>query len=468
MTQTIIDSLAGFAVDTGYDALPSEVVHESKRVLLDSIGCAVAGVRSRKGQIGILFAQSQGADCESTIIGSGQRVSCLGAAFANAETMNALDHEAVLSPGHVQPSLFVPAHLAYAEHLRLSGRDLILATALGLEISTRIGAALPDYRDAVGDRVAVPPVSGFDCAVFGGTAGLCKMMRMDAGVTGEALGISASLAPLPTGGKLVRTYGMPSIKYVVAGWLCQAEITAARLAQMGHSGDTSIFEGEYGFWRLYGSTKWDPERLQDGLGSVWRLRAIRYKNYPCCGGLQSALDCFVSLVSGHGIMPEEIESVEVRLEGFCDEPMFKGTRLDTEADAQFNVAYVLSVAAHRVPVGPAWYGQEAMRNPEILQFMKKVRSGPHPNYAKAIQEDPTSTLSEVGISARGRVFSEERTHHKGSPALQTTRMSDSELMAKFRANASGVLSSDRIDRSIELIMSLEMMEDVSQLTESLR
>jgi 2-methylcitrate dehydratase PrpD len=468
MVETIADRLARFVVDTSFDDLPQEVVQESKRILLDSIGCAIAGLYTRKGQIGVRFAQSYGGGSESTIIGLGQKVSCLGAAFANAEMMNSLDHEAVLSPGHVQPSFFVPAHMAIAELQRLLGRDLVLATALGLEISARIGAALPHYRDAIGEKVTVPPVSGFDCAVFGGTAGAGKIMGIDRSGLSNALGIAACVAPLPTGGKLVRTYGMPSIKYVLAGWLCQAELTAARLAQMGHSGDTSVFEGEYGFWRFYGSNKWEPERILEGLGSTWRLLSIRYKCYPCCGGLQTALDCFSSIVAENNLVAEEIEAVEAYLEGFCDEPMFRSTRLDTEADAQFSAAYLFGVAVHRVPIGPAWYGQATMGDPKVLGFMKKVKSRPHPDYAAAIRRDPTTTLSKVEVRARGRVFSEERTHHKGSPALETTRMSDADLVAKFRVNASEVLTRDKIDRLIERIMSLEMTEDVSQLMESLR
>ena len=468
MVETIAERLAGFAIETHFEDLPPDVVEESRRVLLDSVGCAVAGLETRKGEIGIRFAQEFGGRPKSTIIGSGQRVSLLGAAFANGEMMNSLDYEAILNPGHVQPAFFVPAHLAIAESQRSSGKELILATALALEISTRIGAALPHYRDAIGEKVTVPPVSGLDCAVFGGTAGVGKIMGIDRSGLSNALGIAASLAPLPTGGKLVRTYGMPSIKYVLAGWLCQAELTAARLAQMGHSGDTSVFEGEYGFWRFYGSNKWDPERLLDGLGSTWRLLSIRYKCYPCCGGLQTALDCFSSILVENNLVAEEIEAVEAQLEGFCDEPMFKGTRVETEADAQFSVAYLFAVAAHWVPVGPAWYSQAVMGDPRVLGFMKRVKSRPHPDYAAAIRRDPTTTLSKVEVRARGRVFSEERTHHKGSPALETTRMSDADLAAKFRVNASEVLTRDKIDRLIERIMSLEMTEDVSQLMGSLR
>ncbi|MDM7998626.1 MAG: MmgE/PrpD family protein, partial [Dehalococcoidia bacterium] len=453
--ETVVERLASFAVEARFEDLPSDVVEESKRVLLDSVGCAAAGLGTRKGQIGIRFAREFDEPSKSTIIGCGQRASLFGAAFANGELMNALDYEAVLSPGHVQPSFFVPAHLAIAESQRSSGRELILATALALEISTRIGAALPHYRDVIGEKVGTSAVYGFDCAVFGGTVGAAKILQLGRTAMANALGIAAWVAPLPTGGKLVRTYGMPTVKYALAGWLCQSVLTAALLAQMGHSGDTSVFEGEYGFWRFYGSDRWDPRRLLDKLGSDWRMRSIRYKCYPCCGGLQTALDCFTSVVAENSLVADEIESIEAYLEGFCDEPMFRNDTMRTEADAQFNIGYLFAVAVSRIPVGPAWYEPSLMKNPEVLAFMKKVKFSVHPDYTAAIQEDPTSTLSKVVVKARGRVYSDERRHHKGSPALENTRLSNADLIAKFRANTCGVLTGDRADASIKGLLNLE-------------
>lgn len=104
------------------------------------IGCAFSGISHKRGQIGNQFARLVGGD-GATILASGERASSFGAAFANAEAINALDFDAVLPPGHVSPYVLPPA-LATAEEKRSSGNDFIVAIALAHEISNRIGKAM--------------------------------------------------------------------------------------------------------------------------------------------------------------------------------------------------------------------------------------------------------------------------------------------------------------------------------------
>ena len=103
--ETIATRLAAFTVDTRYEDLPPEVIEESKRILLDCIGCALASATTESGKIGVRFARLFSAPPEATIIGFGDRVSCFGAAFANGELINAMDYHALLllPPGHVPP-----------------------------------------------------------------------------------------------------------------------------------------------------------------------------------------------------------------------------------------------------------------------------------------------------------------------------------------------------------------------------
>src|SRR4051794_12724454 len=104
MTNPTAHALADFLASVGFDALPPEVVHESKRILLDSVGCAIGGVDDLKGRVGIEYAQLlSGNDRTATIFGSPHRASIIGAGFANGELINALDFDAVLPPGHVSP-----------------------------------------------------------------------------------------------------------------------------------------------------------------------------------------------------------------------------------------------------------------------------------------------------------------------------------------------------------------------------
>ena len=127
--------LVKFGEETDFEDLPDEVRHEAKRVLLDSVGCALGGIMVDKGRFSIQFARKLGAGTESTILGTGDRVSSAAAAFANGELINALDMDAILAPAHVSPFV-IPASLALAESRGASGKDLIVAIALGHEISS--------------------------------------------------------------------------------------------------------------------------------------------------------------------------------------------------------------------------------------------------------------------------------------------------------------------------------------------
>src|SRR4051812_37082915 len=102
MPASLIEQLAEFTVHTNYDGLPPAVVDETKRILLDSIGCAVAAVDHPKGRIGIDYGRLMGGG-DATIMGTGGRVSVVGAAFANGELIGALDYDAIIPPGHVVP-----------------------------------------------------------------------------------------------------------------------------------------------------------------------------------------------------------------------------------------------------------------------------------------------------------------------------------------------------------------------------
>src|SRR5438093_5648046 len=114
---TLVETFAAFAAGTRFEDLPVEVVEESKRLLLDSIGCALAGVRHPKGTIAIEYARQQGPGArgaQASIIGTSERFSAIASGFANGELINALDFDALLPPGHVSHYV-IPRALAAAE-----------------------------------------------------------------------------------------------------------------------------------------------------------------------------------------------------------------------------------------------------------------------------------------------------------------------------------------------------------------
>ena len=165
----------------------------------------------------------------------------------------------------------------------------------------------------------------------------------------------------------------PMIKYLSGGWMGEAEITAALLAEMGYTGDNTILDGEYGFWRCYCSDGWEPESLMEKLGQEWRfLTGLMYKSYPCCGNMDTSLGLFIKIINENNLAPEDIEKVTLLLSPTTTEPRFQNREVRTEVEAQFSVAYVFSVAAHGVRIGSDWQNIDTIRNPKIIEFIDEL------------------------------------------------------------------------------------------------
>jgi 2-methylcitrate dehydratase PrpD len=466
--KTLTQQLADFVVETRYEDLPQAVVHEAKRVLLDSVGCALAGMVAEKGKLSVGMARRLGGPPESFILGTKDKISCAGAAFANGELINALDFDAVLLPAiHVSPFVLPPA-LALGESTRASGRDLILAAVLGHELSARVASGLSGIRTIVAEgpergKVRWPAVHGYSANAFGSVASAGKMLNLDADKMANAMGIAGYNAPMQTGAQWHHSGTDALIKYASTGWIAQVGTTAALLAEMGYTGDVTVLDGDLSFWRFAGSERWRPEAVSRDLGERWHILNMRYKPYPCCGIMQGPLDCFNAIVDENNLAPEEIEQVRVWLDPLSEEPLWQSRQIDSEVQAQFSVPYVFAVAAHGLGVGAEWQDPSARKSPTIMEFMDKVSFATYPDYGRAVLEDRTAQMARVDVQARGRTFSQERSYARGAANPSIARLSDQELEEKFRHNALATLPQYGIDEAVKSIWKLEELENISQL-----
>jgi 2-methylcitrate dehydratase PrpD len=459
--RVITEDLLRFIVNTTYGDLPAKVVHESKRSLLDGLGCAVAGIATDKGKIAASVARRLGGPAESRILGLGDRVSCSNAAMANGELINALDWDAI---SHVHPFAIPPA-LAMAESIRSSGKDLILATAIAQEITKRFTLALITMVDKLTEDATTPDVFGnANEGIFGATAGAAKILGLASEEAAHALGIAAYLCPLPVCKDWEETSPKSMIKYVPVGWICQGGVTAALLAREGFTGNPRVFDGEYGFSRFYGAAKWDPDVIVDALGEQWRFLEMAYKSYPCCRFFHGQLDAFIAIIDENGLSPDAIERIDSYALPFVANPL--PYDVETQVDVQFSLPFVFSAAAHRIKAGAEWQDHETIQNPSVRAFMKKVFMHVDPKAVETKQKDPKSWPATVEVRANGRVYTKKTMYPRGTN-LTPFEATDEELTAKFRYNASRMLTPKKIDRAVEMIMELDTLRDVAELTSSL-
>lgn len=464
--KTLIEQLADFAVEASIEHMPDDVIHESKRILLDSLGCAVASVGEAGAERGIAYGQILGGNSgPASILGTGKTTSVPGATFANGELINALDQDAVLPPGHVSPYV-IPGALSSAEAIGTTGTTLLEAIAVSHEMSFRIGKATDYLRDIKDGVVTIPKVIGYSSTLFGATAAIGIVKGFTNEVMADALGIMGTTMPTNTQAAWIKHAPSTTTKYHPAGNSALSSVTAANLAELGHTGDRVVLDdNDYGFPRFIGTSRWVPTPISAGLGKEWTFPPFQsYKPYPHCRVMHALFDALIDIVESYNLQPEEIQLIQAWGESFVMEPAWTTTTIRNVRDAQFSMTHGLAMAAHRIPPGIAWQTEEAIFNPSVLDLMDRTSFKPHPEHAAALAKDPAARMSRVEVSARGEVFSQDRNFPKGSPSQDpSTFTTDAELIRKFMHNVEHRISDKNARTFVEQIFNIEDVQNVRGL-----
>src|SRR5665213_839129 len=145
-------SVAEFIVNTKYDEIPPDVIDLGKKSILDGFGLALAGSVSVMGPIVRQYVKSLGsAEEKASIIGTGMKSHSRFAAFVNGVSIHADDFDDTQLAAAkdriygllTHPTVGVlPPAFALCELGRRSGRDLMLAYHLGVEVECKIAEAI--------------------------------------------------------------------------------------------------------------------------------------------------------------------------------------------------------------------------------------------------------------------------------------------------------------------------------------
>ena len=458
----VTEKLVKFAVTTGYDQLPDDIIHEAKRCLLDCIGCALAGTTTDKGKYAIQLARRLGGPPESTIIGTGDKLSVCNTAFANGEITNAMDFDVGSDPHHSPPCL-MSASLSTAECSNASGKDLILAFIIGAEVSARIASGLPQMLRLSETGIwELAPGHGFGSCSIGAAASAGKILKLDHLKMSHALGISAFATPVPTYARWCQSPPTPMTKYAFIGWISMAGVTSALLAEMGYTGDTTVLDGEYGFWRFHSNEKscWDSQKVAERLGEDWYWLVTRkmYKPFPSCGIFMTTLKGFIKLIDENNLKADDIDEVSIRIAIPLlrdANSVFYNREIKTGIDAQFSAPFLFAAAACGIRESYKWQDSASISDPRILKFMDKVSVGEWNEYPKIGGTVPNIIPYSIEIRAKGKRFGDQKTiSNKQGNMQENTWMTDKELLEKFRINASRILPSSKIDRAASLILGI--------------
>lgn len=445
------ESFVKYIYKARFEDLPKDVVEKAKWIILDSIGCALAGARTKMGQVVIDQIKALGGKNESIIFGKKMRTNSVWAGFCNAILLDALDYEetALAHPS----ATIIPAAFALGEAAQASGRNIILSVVLGFEVSQRIGLAILPSPE-VGNKVAVLfAFHSFGSCVAGG-----KIMRLSPPQLLNALGYTGAATPVPTWiSKWERPLHWVKNDY---GEQTRAGILGVLLARRGFIGPQKVLDGDLGFWRMVGSDRFDPQEMIKDLGISYEILKDTFKPYPACRWLHAALDALQRIVTENPFPPEEVEKITVKT--FKDAAVLLDYKPKAMVDGEFSLPYGLAMILLRKKPGPSWYSSGNLRSKEVAICMAKVKSKVDPEADELYSRERKMTAAVHVRLRNGKEFEKKVVSPKGS--LENP-MTEDELIEKFEElAATSIRDKSVIPKIVKLIMNLEEVEEINGIT----
>jgi 2-methylcitrate dehydratase PrpD len=446
--------LAGFGAELTYERLPAESVRALKRMLLDSLGTALAGSTLGAG-VGELLAvvRQAGEPRESSVLGCGFKAPAMMAALANGGLAHALNYDDSLGGLGLHLGVTsVPAALAVAERAGgISGKELLAALAAGNEILARLGRAT--YGAAQGYTETRPQstqmLGYFNAALCAGRVARLTSERMH-----SALGLAHMQA---SGGRQPVLEGCDA-KALYASFPNQGGVLSALLAQQGLDGRCAALEGEAGLFATSFPGDYSDAELEDGLGEIFLLEGVAFKSWPTTAVAHVFIEAAITLAMEHNLRPKEVVAITLRgephIRTFC-EPAAVRQAPRSSVEAEDSIPFATAKALVNRTLGLADFKPAALAEPEALRLASLTSYDVDESLGKAGVLEVTTT---DGAILRQRV---------DRPLGQAPRaLGDTQLEAKFRdcaGHALVPLSPRAVDAMIGAVQDLESLADVREL-----
>ncbi len=447
--QTVAEVLARFAHGLKFNDLPDAVVHEAKRRIIDSVGCAMGAFHERPAVVARSLAMefSGSYSLGATILGTDVKTSPELAAFANGTMIRCLDYNDTylsLEPAH--PSDNLSAALAQAETGDLGGRELITALVIGYEVQCRL-------CDAASLRMR-----GWDHVTYGAISTALVAGNL-LGLTREEMVHALGLAGVPNITLRQTRVGELSMwKGCAFANAARNGLFAARLAKFGMTGPAPLFEGEKGFFNQVSG----PFTLAPMAGgkNPFKILETYIKFYPAeyhaQTGIVAALELRPEVPSIDEIVGICIEACDACVDIIGSEP--EKWRPNTRETADHSLPYCVAVALLDGAVSLESFEPKKITDPRLVELIQKISVSRNKELSA---QYPEASPNEVRIELRsGKILQRRVTYGRGHPK---NPMTDAEVEAKFRGLARPILSEQRMNQVLETMWQLEEVSKLGSL-----
>ena len=448
---TISQTLAQFATRLAWDEIPAPVQERAKLLLIDAIGVAFASTQFDFAQRALAALKQLGAG-DSPVIGMSDTLALRDAAMLNGMLIHGLDYDDTYLPGSVHlTASCVPTVLGVAAANGASGKELLIALALGLETAARLGAA------GSGGFLRAGFHATSVCGTFGATLAAGRLMRLDAAQLTLAQGAALSMAS----GTMQPMQDGSWTKRMHPGWAAVSGITAATLAREGYIGPSEAYEGRFGLFTTFLGThakEADVSGIVDGLGDEWQFPRASVKLFPACHQSHAFFNAAIGIARKHKISVTDIDSIRARIAEpavpLVCEPLAAKRKPDSSYAAQFSLPYGIACCLTRGGFGLAELDERSFKDEGLVALAHKVDYEVDPESGF-----PKIRTGDVLVNMKGGANYKQR-----EQILPDEPAPAEAILDKFTGTTAAAMAAGRTARLRDMLLELERLPNVRELT----
>jgi 2-methylcitrate dehydratase PrpD len=433
-------ALAQFVADTRYSDLPSSLVDECRIAVLDAFAAAFVGSSLPWAQKVVAMVHELGGAGGISVVNQPWQTDVSRAALANGAMIGAFECEP-LTGSHAAGTV-LPSALAISQRDRRSGKEFLLALALGFELSGRLNRTAVGLESTRGFHN--PGVQG----PFGAAAAVGKLLGFDAAALASALGLAGSCAA----GLLEFAWAGDDTKRIHLGRASSMGLESALLAQKGLHGPVTVIEGRYGYFNAF-SEPTDIAKLTDGLGKKWIIQPASHKAYATHVTHQAVVQAIQDLKREHGFDPKSITHVRIRGAHRILEERHCVRDPKTVMGGQYSLPFTASVALTRDMSNPLVYDQSAIDDP----LVRRLAAG-----MELVVDHSVHDLfpAEITIVCSGATYTKTTSTHKGSPHNPLTWDDACEKFARYTRT---LIAERQAKAIVDAVADLEDQDDMGRI-----
>jgi 2-methylcitrate dehydratase PrpD len=441
MSPDVGRSLAEFTCTLEFSDLGKEEVAFLKQLMLKTVAGILAGTTTPSGRRMLRFIRERRDVPDISVMGCGFKTSLWNAVVAEGFFAHASELEDDrLREGVSWDITTFPLTFPLAEKCRLSGKEMLVACAVGLEVDTRTCMHSARHRGLL---------------IFPGTIGpaaaAAKALKLNVGQTLSAFGLSMS------GGAPTHLSSGTDAHFFESTAQGLRGLMAAELAQAGFTGNAAL--SEYLF-DLLGKDRVDPSKMTDGLKDRWFFREITIKKYPCCFINHRYIDALLGLARENNLTYDQVDAIEVNLSP--TQNVVNRPEPNSPGELQFSIQHNIASAILDRDVNLNHFTTEKITAPLFREARSRVRVVMNGDCQK--QAD---LIESVRLDVRlkdGRTLTGERAQVIGSPEEPLTLEQVKQLYRKY---VRGILSEAQMEWTIETILNMENLSDLDPLIDVL-